>query len=308
MEIFTQLVDLPPRLTNTAIALGTFDGMHIGHKKIVQRVIQFAKLSGGTSVMFTFSNHPRSVLFPEHAPKLLMSQGKKAELLETLGLDMLVTIPFTTDFLKFSPDEFVQLLLKRFQPALLVVGANYCYGYKGQGTSKTLLSAGRENGFAVEVSPIITVAGHAVSSTTIRKLIENGQLKRAALFLGQLYELEGPVVDGDKRGRVLGFPTANIFIESTMLLPSDGVYAVQFILNNQVYQGLANVGVNPTFRGEERRLEVFLLNFSGDLYGEKVRVAFLDKIRHEKVFQNGERLVEQIQQDIAVAKRIFSIR
>jgi riboflavin kinase / FMN adenylyltransferase len=308
MEIFTQLADLPPGLTNTAIALGTFDGMHIGHKKIVQRVIQFAKLSGGTSVMFTFSNHPRSVLFPDHAPKLLMSQGKKAELLETLGLDMLVTIPFTTDFLKFSPDEFVQLLLKCFQPALLVVGANYCYGYKGQGTSKTLLSAGLENGFAVEVSPIITVAGHAVSSTTIRKLIEDGQLKRAALFLGQLYELEGPVVDGDKRGRVLGFPTANIFIESTMLLPSDGVYAVQFILNNQVYQGLANVGVNPTFRGEERRLEVFLLNFSGDLYGEKVRVAFLDKIRHEKVFQNGERLVEQIQQDIAVAKRIFSLR
>ena len=147
-----------------------------------------------------------------------------------------------------------------------------------------------------------------MSSTTIRKLIEDGQVKRAALFLGQLYELEGPVVDGDKRGRVLGFPTANIFIDPTMLLPSDGVYAVQFILDSQVYQGLANVGANPTFRGEKRRVEVFLLNFSGDLYGEKVRVAFLDKIRHEMVFKSSERLVEQIQQDITAAKRILSLK
>lgn len=307
MKICTQLADLPPALTNTAIALGTFDGMHIGHKQIVRRVIQFAKLSGGTSVMFTFSNHPRSVLHPEHSPKLLMSQEKKAKLLEDLGLDLLVAIPFTVDFLKILPAEFVDLLVNWFHPTMLVVGPNYCYGYRSQGTSDSLAAAGKQQGFAVEIFDMVTFQGVAVSSTVIRGMIKAGQVKQAALVLGQIYELAGEVVDGDKRGRELGFPTANIAVLPNLLLPGDGVYAVQLRVDKSVYQSLANVGSNPTFQGQERRLEVFLLNFTGDLYGKTVQVSFLDKIRDEVVFSTSDKLVEQIHQDVVQAKHIFEL-
>lgn len=307
MKICMQLIDLPSGLTNTAIALGTFDGMHIGHKQIVKRAIEFAKQSGGTSVMFTFSNHPRSVLYPERSPKLLMSQEKKAKLLENLGLDLLVAVPFTVDFLKNSPTEFVNLLVNRFHPAMLVVGNNYCYGYNGQGTSESLAVAGKEYGFSVEIFDMITFQGAATSSTVIRGLIKAGQVKQAALALGQLYELEGNVVDGDKRGRVLGFPTANIAVLPNLLLPGDGVYAVNLIVDNKVYQSLANIGLNPTFQGQERRLEVFLLGFSGDLYNKAVHVSFIDKIRDEVAFSNSDKLIEQIHQDIIQAKLIFEL-
>lgn len=307
MKICTQLANLPSDLTNTAIALGTFDGMHIGHKQIVKRVIQFAKLSGGISVMFTFSNHPRSVLYPGRSPKLLMSQEQKAKLLENLGLDLLVAIPFTVDFLKILPVEFVNLLVTRFHPAMLVVGPNYCYGYNSQGTSDTLAVAGKQQGFSVEIFDMVTFQGVAVSSTVIRGLIKAGQVKQAALVLGQLYELVGKVVDGDKRGRVLGFPTANIAILPNLLLPGDGVYAVKLILGKNVYQSLANIGSNPTFQGQERRLEVFLLNFSGDLYGKTVQISFIDKIRDEVEFPNSDMLIRQIHQDVAQAKIIFEL-
>jgi len=307
MKICTQLTDLPSALTNTAIALGTFDGMHIGHKQIVNRVIQFARQSGGTSVMFTFSNHPRSILYPERSPKLLMSQEKKAKLLEDLGLDLLVTIPFTADFLKHSPTEFIDLLVNYFHPAILVVGNNYCYGYQGQGTSTSLTAAGKGHNFSVEIVDMVKFQGTAVSSTVIRNLIKTGQVKLAALGLGQLYELDGTVIDGDKRGRVLGFPTANIAVLPDLLLPADGVYAVNFYLDQHVYQGVANVGSNPTFQGRERRLEVFLLDFSGNLYSKKVQVSFIDKIREEQKFSNGNKLVEQMNLDLAQAKIIFAL-
>ena len=307
MKIYTELTDLPAVLTNTAIALGTFDGMHIGHKQIVKRVIQFAKLTCGTSVMFTFSNHPRSVLYPQRSPKLLMSQAKKAQLLEKLGLDLLVAIPFTANFLKIPPAEFVNLLVTKFHPAMLVVGPNYCYGYNSQGTSASLVAAGKQQGFAVEIFDMVTFQGAAVSSTVIRGLITAGQVKQAALALGQLYELEGKVVDGDKRGRVLGFPTANIAVVPNLLLPGDGVYAVNLVVGDQAYHSLANIGSNPTFQGHERRLEVFLLSFSGDLYGQVVHVSFIDKIRDEVAFANSDKLVEQIQQDVVKSKEIFEL-
>ncbi len=307
MKICTQLADLPSALTNTAIALGTFDGMHIGHKQIVKRVIEFAKLSGGTSVMFTFSNHPRSVLYPEHSPQLLMSQEQKAKLLDDLGLDLLVAIPFTADFLKISPADFVNLLVTQFHPAMLVVGPNYCYGYHSQGTSDTLAAAGKQQGFAVEIFDMVTFQGVAVSSTVIRGLIKAGQVKQAALVLGQFYELAGKVVDGDKRGRTLGFPTANIAVLPNLLSPGDGVYAVKLRVEQSIYQSLANIGFNPTFQGQERRLEVFLLNFSGDLYGKTVQVSFIDKIRDEVAFSTSDSLVKQINQDVAQAKLIFEL-
>jgi riboflavin kinase/FMN adenylyltransferase len=307
MKICTELTDLPAVLINTAIALGTFDGMHIGHKQIVKRVIQFAKLTCGTSVMFTFSNHPRSVLYPQRSPKLLMSQEKKAQLLEKLGLDLLVSIPFTVDFLKIPPAEFVNLLITKFHPVMLVVGPNYCYGYKSQGTSSSLVAAGKQQGFAVEIFEMVKFQGAAVSSTVIRGLIKAGQVEQAALALGQLYELEGQVVDGDKRGRVLGFPTANIAVLPNLLLPGDGVYAVKLLVDNEAYQSVANIGSNPTFQGQERRLEVFLLSFSGDLYGKAVYVSFIAKIRDEVVFANSDKLVEQIQQDVVKAKQIFDL-
>ncbi|MDU2065776.1 MAG: riboflavin kinase, partial [Sporomusaceae bacterium] len=213
MKIYKSLADLPTQLSPAAIALGTFDGLHIGHRQLVEKVITSAKESGGVSVLFTFSNHPRAILFPDHSPKLLMTQERKAQLLADMGLDILVTIPFTEEFFKITPQNFVALLVKSLQPYLIVIGDNYSYGYKGQGNSEMMRQAGQLLGFAVEVFAMVTKDGATVSSTLIRSLLTDGKVQEAMNFLGRPYELQGLVVTGDQRGRLLGFPTANVAVD-----------------------------------------------------------------------------------------------
>lgn len=306
MEIIKEIIPLTTKYPAMAVALGAFDGIHIGHQKLISRTVEFAKATNGTSVVFTFSNHPLSVVAPERCPLQLVTQDDKAELLRELGVDVLLTIPFTADFLKLSPEQFINLVLENLNPKHIVVGPNYYFGYKSTGTPELLQSAGVEHGFNVEVHPTVYVNDTIVSSTLIRQMITDGHVDQAAQFLGRPVTIKGIVIHGAKRGRKLGYPTINMEFPSQSVLPTDGVYAVSLTIENSQYNGIANIGNNPTFNEIGRRLEVHILHYSGNLYGQAVTVKFLRHIRGQITFKNSEELKLQIGQDIKAAQAYYS--
>lgn len=303
MKIFTEFKTLPDIYRQTAVALGTFDGLHLGHQKIITQALKLAEHRGCTSAVFTFSNHPREIIRPGYGPKQLMSQEQKIETLDKMGLDVLVTVPFTENFLHITPHDFLNNLTKVLRPAYLVVGPNYTYGYKGLGTADSLKQAEKDYNFEVEIVDAVMVNDQIVSSTRIRNLLQNGHVAEAASLLGNPFSLQGKVVPGDQRGRTLGFPTANLAIPHDRMMPLDGVYAVRVDYGSEYYSGVANIGTNPTFQGNERRLEVFLLDFTGNLYEQNLTIHFHSRIRGEKKFHNAQELISQIKADIAFAKQ-----
>ncbi len=304
MELFTELADISKH-ENIAIALGTFDGVHAGHQQIIGQVVQLAERSSGTSVVFTFRNHPLSIIDPERCPPFIMPEEEKVEIIAGMGVDILMSIPFDAKFLQLMPAEFIQLLMRNFRPAHVVVGPNYTFGFQGKGTPEILRKAGIAYHFDVQVPEAVLVEGSLVSSTLIRQLIAGGDMQQAAKLLGRPFTMNGKVINGDQRGRLLGYPTANLPIPPGMVIPADGVYAVQIKIGATWLNGVANVGVNPTFNGQIRRLEVFILNFNGDLYNKEVRVSFLSRLRGEIRFAGAEALKEQIIRDINDAQRFF---
>ena len=306
MEIFNKIVKLNADFAGITIALGTFDGIHIGHQKIISRAVELAKQINGTSVVFTFSNHPLSVVAPQRCPRQLLTQDYKAELIQQLGVDVLLTIPFTADFLRISALEFINLAMENLSPKHIVVGPNYFFGYKRSGTPEFLEQAGTQHGFNVEIHPTVYVNDTIVSSILIRQMIASGNVDQAAQFLGRPVKIKGIVIHGDKRGRELGYPTINLELANHLILPADGVYAVSVSIEDIEYNGIANIGNNPTFNGIHRRLEVHILNYSGDLYGQLVTVIFLKHIRGQITFSSAIELKSQICQDITTAQIYFS--
>lgn len=303
MEIFTQITNLTRKYPKIAVALGTFDGVHLGHQKIISRAVELAQSMNGTSVVFTFLNHPLSVVAPERCPLQIDRPDFKAKLIENLGVDILLTIPFTEQFAKLSPEDFLSLLKKTLNPHYVVVGPNYSFGYKSSGTPEFLAEKGKQQGFVVEVMDVFDVEGTVVSSTLIRHMLDNGNVSAAAKLLGRPARVSGEVIKGNQRGRTLGYPTANLAIEPGTAIPRDGVYAVFVESDHKKYCGIANVGTNPTFKGIDRHLEVFLFKYSGTLYGKKIAVNFIERIRDEKTFTGPEELKTQIQQDISQAQK-----
>lgn len=308
MEIIKEIINLTEKFPRITMALGTFDGIHVGHQKIISRAVDLAKEINGTSVVFTFSNHPLSVVAPSRCPLQLVTQDDKAELIKKLGVDILLTIPFTPKFLQYSAEHFIDLVLKNLNPKHIVIGPNYFFGYKRSGTPELLKEAGNQHGFKVEVHPIVYVDDIIVSSTLIRQMIGTGHVTEAAQLLGRPVKVTGTVIHGAKRGRQMGYPTINLEVADHLILPSDGVYAVSLMIENIHYNGIANIGNNPTFNGTERRLEVHILDFSGDLYGQSVTVCFLKRIRGQMTFSGAEELKSQICQDIKAANAYYSIR
>lgn len=305
MKTFTQITDLPRQLTKTAIALGTFDGVHIGHQKIIGTAVDLANKNGGTSVVFTFSNHPIEMIDPRRTPPQIVTQAEKARLIAGLGVDILLSVAFTKEFLQLKPQEFIDLLIKYLHPSHLVIGPNYHYGYKGEGTPTTLQSAGAASGFEVIVHPAVSFHSQLASSTSIRQLILQGNVRQATLLLGRPPRFSGTVIAGDRRGRKLGYPTANLGIDDRLVTPGNGVYAVRGRVGDNQYNGVASVGSNPTFPGKTRRIEVYLLDFSGDLYGQTMDVDFLEKLRDEKKFASVEELTAQIAADVEAARKYY---
>lgn len=305
MKVITQMDDIGREFPNANVALGTFDGIHIGHQKIISRAVKLARSMNGSSVVFTFSNHPLSVIAPEKCPLQIMSQNSKSEVMEALGVDVLVSISVTKDFLQLSPNEFVAKLVEKLRPVHLVVGPNYSFGYKGLGTPQLLTDLGRQYGFSTEVLDAVYVGDTMVSSTVIRQMITEGEVDRALVLLGRPFLIEGKVVKGDGRGRLLGYPTANLAYSEGFILPGDGVYAVKIDIDQQSYYGVANVGNNPTFNLDMRRIEVHVMNFSGDLYDKTICVHFISPIRKEIKFDSSDALKAQIMADAGAAREML---
>lgn len=307
MEIITSLdAELKNKYPATVIALGTFDGLHLGHTDVIDTAKDYAERSGLKLAVFTFSNHPLALIRPDLVPVRIISAEEKIKLLESFGVDYLINIPFTEDFAALSPDEFLDRLAC-FNYRCLVVGENFTYGFLGSGKTETLERSGRKNGFDVIVRPLVKMNGNVVSSTGIRNLIQAGHIEYANRMLGRAYSITGKIVYGEQRGRKLGFPTANIeLLHGEMAVPAPGVYAVTASIESSIYEGMGNIGNNPTFNDvEHARLEVNLFNCSGDLYGKTMSVQFHKYIRAEKKFSGVEELCRQIEEDKKAIKTYF---
>ena len=302
MEIIKKISGLTPKYKNPVIALGMFDGVHLGHASVICRAVEIAKKIGGTSIVFTFSNHPLTILEPNSAPLMIGSRSLRREIVESLGVEVLIEIPFTKELSRKTPEEFLTLLQEKISPSYVVTGQNFTFGRFGKGNGRMLLREGENYGFKAEICTTVTVGKKNVSSTRIRALIAEGDLISANELLGRNFTYVSTVVNGDKRGRKLGFPTANLEIEDSRAMLPNGVYIVEVKVENNFYKGIANIGDNPTFKVAKRRLEVFIDNFSGDIYGEEIAVSFIKKIREEKIFNGVEELKAQLNEDLATLR------
>lgn len=294
----------------SAVTIGNFDGVHRGHQEIFRRLIAAAREIGGESVAYTFDPHPMKVLRPEAAPPVITPLEKKIKLIRAQGVDVLVCERFTDAFAAQLPEDFVrEVLVERLRARRLFVGYDYRFGKGRAGNIDLLRELGGRWGFTVDVTEALRVGDRIVSSTLIRDLVAEGRVEEAAEYLGRYYFFRGRVVEGQGRGRKMGFPTANLAPE-TEVLPAAGVYAVFVDVEGRRCEGAMNVGVNPTF-GESRglQLEVFLLDYDGDLYGKSLRVHFVERVREERRFPSVEALVEQISKDVAhIRERLKSER
>ena len=297
-----------PRIERGAsvIALGTFDGLHLGHCDVIKAARQYADKHNCKLLAFTFSNHPLSEIKPEAVPAKLITNKEKEILFETLGVDILVNIPFTHYFSQLSPEEFLEKL-KVFSFKCLVVGENYSYGFLGKGNTKTLIKSGQEDGFDVIVRKLVEIKGTVVSSSKIRELIKSGEIALANEMLGREYSICGTVVSGANRGGCLGFPTANIeFTDRDLIVPAKGVYAAKVLIDDIEYLGMANIGYSPTFGDiENKRLEINIFDFIEDIYGKDITVKLILYIRGECRFNSPTELYEQIQKDKNVILAFF---
>lgn len=298
MEIIKKITGLTKKYQRPVVALGMFDGVHLGHASVIRHAIDTAKKISGTALVFTFSNHPLTVIAPENAPLMIGSKNLRREIFADLGVEVLIEIPFTKDFSRKSPEEFLELLQEKIAPAYVVTGPNYTFGRFGRGNGRLLLREAQDYGFKAEVCQSFNVDRKIVSSTRIRALIAAGDLTGANELLGRNFTYAGEVVNGDRRGRKLGFPTANIEIDDRRAMLPNGAYIVRVKVRGQIFSGIANVGDNPTFKVARRRLEVFIDNFSGDIYGEEIFVSFVSKLRDEKIFASVDDLKAQLNEDL----------
>ncbi len=276
------------------IAIGTFDGVHRGHREVI----------AGADTVLTFDPHPSRVVHPESAPLLLTDLDRKAELIASLGVQELVVIPFDGAFSSQSAQEFIDhVLVEQLGASHVSVGDNFRFGAKAKGDTAMLEADGR---FAVRVSPLLELGGAPVSSSRIRALLRDGEVTEAAELLGAPFALSGTVVHGDKRGRELGYPTANIVPDETFATPAHGIYAC---LTGQGRAAAVNIGVRPTFTtGRGELIEAYVLDFDGDLYGERISLTFLERLRGELKFDSAEALVEQMALDVEQTRRIASLQ
>jgi riboflavin kinase/FMN adenylyltransferase len=293
-----------PADRGTVATVGTFDGVHLGHWSVLEEISRRAVATQRRSVLVTFDPHPLRIVRPEHAPLLLTTPVEKKEILAESGLSYAVFLSFTEALSRYEPRRFVEeILIARLGVEELVIGYDHGFGRDRSGDPRTLLAIGAEMGFEVDVVPPVQAGDRAVSSSRIRSAIAAGDMAEARACLGRPYSVRGVVVRGDGRGRGLGFPTANLRVaERDKLVPPQGIYAVRGVLRSGTYRGALHLGPRPTFKGSPPTIELHLLDFGEDIYGEEVRVDFVEYLREIRPFSTVEALVDQMRDDVEAAR------
>ncbi|HYN94873.1 MAG TPA: bifunctional riboflavin kinase/FAD synthetase [Pilimelia sp.] len=305
---------VPAGWGRSVVTIGVFDGVHRGHQATIGQAVERARERGLRSVVVTFDPHPAEVVRPGSHPAVLTEPGRKAELVARLGADALCVLPFTAEFSRLPAEEFVHdVLVRHLHAAVVVVGGNFRFGHRAAGDVAMLRALGRTFGFAVEDTNLVATDGTIFSSTYIRACVDAGDVAAATAALGRPHRLEGVVVRGDQRGRELGFPTANLFYGPYAAVPADGVYAARLVRRGAPgaperpgLPAAVSIGTNPTFAGRERRVEAYVLDFDGDLYGERVALDFVAHLREMRRYDGIDPLVAQIREDVRQTRDLLA--
>jgi riboflavin kinase/FMN adenylyltransferase len=293
---------------DTAITLGTFDGLHIGHVKIIKQLVKDAKERNLKSVVYTFKNHPLSLNHSIETPSTIFKLDYKKKILEKLGVDILIFLTFDDAQKNIEPNYFIEeILVKKLRMKHLVVGYDYHFGKKAKGNTELLIKSSRKYHYSYDIVDPIKKDYVRVSSTLIRKLLANGKIKDANYYLGRPYSLEGKVIDGEKIGRKIGYPTANLELDNNFAILKPGVYITKTLLDGEFYYSVTNVGFNPTLKQSEFSVETYILDFDQSIYGKHIRVDFYKKIRDELKFKDVEELKEYIRWDVYNTKKFFDL-
>jgi riboflavin kinase/FMN adenylyltransferase len=301
---------LPPYVTDTVITVGTFDGVHRGHRDVIERLVARSRVLKIPSVLVTFDPHPLEIVNPSAAPLLLTTHDEKLEVLAETGIDYMAVVPFTGELATYSAEAFVEIILRRcFRLRELLIGYDHGFGRQRAGNVGVLRTLGERDGFQVDVvEAVSTSEGQSVSSTSIRRAVAGGDLVRAAESLGRLYSVSGRVIPGAQRGRAIGFPTINLGPPpARKLLPPEGVYAVRVQTPAGPLGGMMNLGPRPTFGDSSTSLEVHLFDASGDFYGAQVRIDFVARLRQTRKFASAEQLSKQLAQDERDARNALTL-
>ena len=304
MQVFESL-DYTAKFASPILTIGNYDGLHLGHRKIIERIKVKAREKDGTSMLMTFHPHPLTILKPDKLIGLITPLQVKKKLIEEAGIDVLFIIPFNDEFHLISPEDFVNnLLIEKLGIKGLIVGYDFKFGKGGKGNVEYLASKSTEYGFFFEIQAAITMEGEKVGSNRIRKMIQEGDVRKAGVHLGRPYMVEGTVITGDGRGRTIGFPTINLKTDFP-LIPKRGVYISELEIDGKKFQAVTNIGYNPTFDGQSQTIETYILDFSQDLYSREIALYFLDRIRDEVKFGSVDELKDRIWKDVDIARAYF---
>ncbi|WP_300384806.1 bifunctional riboflavin kinase/FAD synthetase [Clostridium sp.] len=279
------------------IALGSFDGLHLGHLSLLKKIVSLAKENNGLSMVFTYKNHPKTLVDPNNVPKLIMDIETKLDCLKEENIDIVVLKEFTKEFMKIPPEKFIDILCENYNIKGIIVGFNFRFGHKNLGDIKLLESLQDKYGYKIYIINPYTYKDNVVSSSRIRNNILIGDVKEASRMLSRPYSIKGKVIHGKKLGRTIGFPTANLEINLKYVIPKKGVYYTNVEYNKKIYKGITSVGNNPTVNGQELTIETFILDFKKEIYGEEIKVFFIELIRDEIKFDSLEELIRAIKKD-----------
>jgi len=310
MQRWRGLDAAPPGWGRSVVTIGVFDGVHRGHQAIIGEAVARAKAAGVPSVVLTFDPHPSEVVRPGSHPPVLTSPRYKADLVERLGADVLCVLEFTLEFSRLTPAEFAHVVLvEHLHAQAVVVGENFRFGHKAAGDVAELARVGERFGFAATGVPLVRDGGTPISSTYVRSCVDAGDVASAARALGREHRVEGVVIRGDARGRTLGYPTANLRTAPHTAVPADGVYAAWLVRGGERLPAAVSIGTNPTFEGRERRVEAYVLDFEGDLYGADVALDFVESLRKADTmtFDSVDALVAQIGRDVAKTREVLAL-
>lgn len=284
------------------VALGSFDGLHKGHLTLINKVLELSKEKNGLSMVYSFKNHPLTIIDENRAPKIIMDNEEKLKILSDKNVDITCLVEFDKRFMSLKPEDFIKEIINKFNVKAIVVGFNYRFGFKNKGNVETLKELSEKLGFELYVMTALEEKGKIVSSTLIRSFIKEGEVEKANNLLTREYSISGKVIHGKEIGRTIGFPTANLEISKNTLLPAMGVYYTNVEIGDKIYKAITNVGNNPTVNGNNITVESYILDFSEFIYGNYIRVYFIEKIREQVKFGSLEELKNQLENDKNFAK------